>query len=349
MILTKLKLHNFCQFTGNKTFEFDAAKKQNTTVLIGGGASGKTNILRAILFCLYGNSQLPKGFRPVSINALQENKQNGSNCIETFVELHLEHKGVLYELKRKIEANQYKDESIEETKTVKLILKRSDARPEIKTNPAEIDEIIASILDSRLKDYFLLEGDKIVDLSQTDVRKTLKAVGKELTKEIQGRVAQIATDLSKELLMERDQQHVSRITVSKDYSIEVTNEDGHSCFGILSAGERLVVSLCFVIALAKIIAGEDFHEMSFIMDSPFIRLTSEYRSQLVEKLPGLLNQWILIAHEAEVAKGEIVILKKCNRLNRTYVLEQISRGGSFGNDNLSDWGGLYLDNNSNGE
>ncbi len=321
MILRKLTLHNFCQFTGSKTFEFAVGEKQNTTVLIGGGGSGKTNILRAIIFCLYSDGQLPKEFNPVSITALEESKQNGSSRVETFVKLEFEHEGMLYQLKRTIQTTQNSNGSIKETKTVELISKRSNAMPEIKTNPAEIDEIIASILDSRLKDYFLLDGDKIVDLSQTDIQKPLQAVHKEPTKEIREKISQVATDLSRQLLVEWDQRQVNRIAVSENYSIEVTDESGNSCFEILAAGQRQVVSLCFIIALAKILSEKDSQGMSFIMDSPFMRLTSEYRAKLVEKFPGLLNQWILIAHEAEIAAEGILILKKFDRLNRHYILE----------------------------
>jgi len=268
------------------------------------------------------DNQLPKQFNPVSITALEESNRNGSSCVETFVKLEFEHEGMLCQLKRSIQTTQNSNGSIKKTKTVELISKRSNAKPEIKTNPAEIDEIIALILDSRLKDYFLLDGDKIIDLSQTDIQKPLQVVHKEPTKEIREKISQVATDLSRQLLAEWEQRHVNRIAVSENYSIEVTDENGNSCFGILPAGQRQVVSLCFIIALAKILTEENSQEMPFVMDSPFMRLASEYRRRIVEKLPGLLNQWILIAHEAEIAAEGILILKKLNRLNRLYVLEQ---------------------------
>ena len=52
MKLIKLTPYNYCQFVGRNTIKFAHEEKGNVTIIIGGGGSGKTNIMRAIIFCL---------------------------------------------------------------------------------------------------------------------------------------------------------------------------------------------------------------------------------------------------------------------------------------------------------
>lgn len=54
MILQRLLLENFRQFDGSNTVEFAASEKKNVTLIHGFNGSGKTALLNAFIWCLYG-------------------------------------------------------------------------------------------------------------------------------------------------------------------------------------------------------------------------------------------------------------------------------------------------------
>ena len=56
MILHKLEMYNFRQYIGKQNVEFSADPEKNVTVLIGVNTSGKTTIVRAFEWCLYGKN-----------------------------------------------------------------------------------------------------------------------------------------------------------------------------------------------------------------------------------------------------------------------------------------------------
>lgn len=58
MILQKLEMNNFRQYIGEQTVEFSTDPEKNVTVLIGVNTSGKTTIVRAFEWCLYGKMDL---------------------------------------------------------------------------------------------------------------------------------------------------------------------------------------------------------------------------------------------------------------------------------------------------
>ena len=56
MIINKLELYNFRQYIGHQEVEFSTDPEKNVTVLIGVNTSGKTTIVRAFEWCLYGKN-----------------------------------------------------------------------------------------------------------------------------------------------------------------------------------------------------------------------------------------------------------------------------------------------------
>ncbi|HEY0715248.1 MAG TPA: AAA family ATPase, partial [Polyangia bacterium] len=56
MILTKLQLENFRQFFGTQTLEFANKPDRNVTLIHGFNGAGKTALLNAFIWCLYGKT-----------------------------------------------------------------------------------------------------------------------------------------------------------------------------------------------------------------------------------------------------------------------------------------------------
>ena len=57
MLIKKLELENFRQYIGNQTIEFSTEREKNVTVLIGVNTSGKTTLVRAFEWVLYGTNE----------------------------------------------------------------------------------------------------------------------------------------------------------------------------------------------------------------------------------------------------------------------------------------------------
>ena len=54
MIIESIKIQNFRQYKGPMTVEFSLDKNKNFTIIRGTNGAGKTNLLNALTWCLYG-------------------------------------------------------------------------------------------------------------------------------------------------------------------------------------------------------------------------------------------------------------------------------------------------------
>lgn len=103
MLIKSITLNNFRQFKGKQKLVFSIDANQNVTVLLGDNTFGKTTILQAFNWCLYGIADFPKDSNPdFLLNLEVANEQSGiqQKC-EVYIELILEHKGTEYIVLRK--------------------------------------------------------------------------------------------------------------------------------------------------------------------------------------------------------------------------------------------------------
>lgn len=174
MILHKMTVENFRQFRGKHVLEFVTASQDqaNVTVIFGENGRGKTGLFRAIMFCLFGERRLSQDgdvphdeLQLVNISALV---QNPGQPVRTVVELEFTHREQTYRLRRAILGMQDGERIIEEEDEKRLFVTPADGN----THPVpttEIDAIIDSILDRRVKDYFLFDGEKIERLTRASI------------------------------------------------------------------------------------------------------------------------------------------------------------------------------------
>lgn len=174
MILHKLTLDNFRQFRGKQEIEFSSptSGNANVTVVFGENGRGKTGLFRAIMFCLFGERRLSQDgdvkreeLQLVNVSALEANP---GQPVRTVVELEFTHREQTYRLRRAILGMQDGDKVIEEEDEKRLFI--TPATGNTQPVPAtEIDSVIDSILDRRVKDYFLFDGEKIERLTRASV------------------------------------------------------------------------------------------------------------------------------------------------------------------------------------
>ncbi len=80
MLLQSITFHNFRQFKGNQTIVFSTDPDKNVTVIIGQNTFGKTTIVQAFIWCLYGDVDF-KNKRMLNAEVRHElvNKASGSS------------------------------------------------------------------------------------------------------------------------------------------------------------------------------------------------------------------------------------------------------------------------------
>jgi len=184
MILHKLTMKNFRQFRGIQSIEFasrmgDSGK--NVTVIFGENGRGKTGIFRAIMFCLYGDHRLSqdeeveeKELYLVNLAELRNADANDRYPVESFVELEFSHKRERYVLKRIIYGMLDRDKVIEEHGEVGLARWKTDGNCITYDDPRDVESIVNAILDRRVKEYFLFDGEKIERLTRANAEQRME-------------------------------------------------------------------------------------------------------------------------------------------------------------------------------
>lgn len=174
MQLKKLILHNFRQFYGTHEILF-AVGNRNVTVVYGANGRGKTGLYRALIFGLYGSRKLTqdgdisdKEIILVNKFAIDESDTNGLKTTDGFVTIEFQHKLLDYILTRKLKALKIRDKIVEEIFETKLIIKQPDGNSKIIDDPDEVFKQINLILDARVKEYFLFDGERIEKITRAD-------------------------------------------------------------------------------------------------------------------------------------------------------------------------------------
>jgi DNA sulfur modification protein DndD len=92
------------------------------------------------------------------------------------------------------------------------------------------------------------------------------------------------------------ESHFQDIKLGPDFNLEVIDRYGYSARPELSAGERQVLSLSFIMAMSRI----SDEEAPLVMDTPFGRLSSHHRNAITEQLPILADQLVLFVTDEEL-------------------------------------------------
>jgi len=169
MLIKKLELENFRQYIGKQTIEFSTDREKNVTVLIGVNTSGKTTLVRAFEWVLYGTNEFDD---KVLLNKnVAENMQVGETKAVKG-ELTIEHESetgetITYVIERKqiytctgtsVRAN------ISEAKISYL---QPDGQTKTKLD-TDFYMNVERILPRRLSNYFFFGGERVGNIATKD-------------------------------------------------------------------------------------------------------------------------------------------------------------------------------------
>ena len=161
-----------------------------------------------------------------------------------------------------------------------------------------------------------------------DTQDALSDVYNQFTHEIKDLLGKSATKLFRELLDKEGRENLRTIVVSDDYSLQVLDRYKKPFLANISAGQRQIMSIAFIAALARTASREEQIEIPLFMDTPFGRLSFEHRQNIINRVPTFASQWILLATDTEFRRQEAQLLKSSGRWAKFFVLRATDDGNT---------------------
>lgn len=164
--------------------------------------------------------------------------------------------------------------------------------------------------------------DTLIRRSQMirEIKDALKNVFNSFKIEAAKELGKYATKIMERLLDDEGRRNLKEIIVEDNYSLQITDQWNGQFLANISAGQRQIMSIAFITALAKSASGDSILEMPLFMDTPFGRLSQEHRNNLIREIPKLSSQWVLLATDTELRREEGQALLSEKRLGKFYRL-----------------------------
>jgi DNA sulfur modification protein DndD len=195
----------------------------------------------------------------------------------------------------------------------------------------EASQLKAQLKEEKRRGHLHSELSRRASLAR-ETHEALNQVHHEFTTEIKVVLGVSATRLFHQLLDEEGRNILKQIFVDENYSLQVTDRWNRPFLANISAGQRQIMSIAFIAALAQAASKTGLLEMPLFMDTPFGRLDKQHRENLISTLPGIASQWILLATDTEFRQEEAKLLRRSGRWGRFYML----RRGADGNSSIEE-------------
>lgn len=118
----------------------------------------------------------------------------------------------------------------------------------------------------------------------------------------------------------------SEVRLSENYELQVIDRYDWQASAKISAGEREVLSLAFIAALARVAVKEKLPEIQaehfpIVMDAPFTKLSDKPKENITETIPDIANQLILFLTDQELKDDEQAWKNLEPRIGAVYQLD----------------------------
>lgn len=174
MLLKSIKLNNFRQFKGEQMITLSCASTKNVTVILGDNTSGKTTLVQAFNWALYGSAAfLTKEFL-LNMEVAKDIRLNETASVD--IEICLTHDNVDYIITRTQGYTCTSRGVIPNQSHVKVSYKQADGQIET-IRAVAVDSTIRKILPFELSSYFFFDGERIGSISsKQDVTESVKGL-----------------------------------------------------------------------------------------------------------------------------------------------------------------------------
>ena len=268
------------------------------------------------------------------LSGIRSHRDDISGTVETLLLKYANCKNEIERLRSKIEnlnnhigtserkdtANLEKIRGNIEKKLIKMEAERINSKNDLDILESEHESLSAQRKVLEKEENITNELVQRAHLAE-DTCNALQAVYREFTDEIKLKIGDEANKYFAQLLDKEGCETLRSILVKDDYSLQIRDRWGKPFLANISAGQRQIMSISFIAALANIAASGRILEMPLFMDTPFSRLSFEHRKNLIEMVPNFCAQWILLATDTEFGGKEAAIFRKNNRWGKFYLLK----------------------------
>ena len=173
MLIRTLLMKNFRQFKGTNKITFSCEANRNVTVILGDNTFGKTTLLQAFNWCLYGKANFFNDRQLLNYDISLGMKPGEQETVE--VEITLLHNGDEYIITRRQVYN-CGGGLVSGESNPSIFVSRKQADGQTKPiNSAQVHDIINGILPEVLSTYFFFDTERISTISERkDLGKAIK-------------------------------------------------------------------------------------------------------------------------------------------------------------------------------
>ncbi|MFW6030853.1 MAG: hypothetical protein ACOCRO_11470 [Halanaerobiales bacterium] len=218
---------------------------------------------------------------------------------------------------------EYRKDLIEEISRLNIQIENKEKELEEKEN--EIKRLQNERAEKEKEQNIKNEFTKKLELTEATLNGLIN-IRDNFIKEVKINLENESTSILKVLIDEETRNTFKKIIVKDDYSLQILDWNNRPFLANISAGQRQVMSLAFITALAKIAGGNTSLEVPLFMDTPFGRLSGKHRDNLINEIPKLTPQWVLLATDTEFTNVEAEELRKSGKWGKVYELELVKDG-----------------------
>lgn len=137
-------------------------------------------------------------------------------------------------------------------------------------------------------------------------------------------------EMFKKLLSNTDHDLVQSLDISTTYDLTLLNDDDVNVLGDLSMGQKQALSLSFIFALADLSSrGRSDIDFPLLVDTPFARLDSIVRTNMIRETPKFARQWILLLTDTELGEKEMDLFAGEKKVSKIYRISKDHNGKSM--------------------
>lgn len=160
MVIRSITVKNFRQYRGVQSIRFADDPEKNVTVILGLNTSGKTTLVQAFNWALFGKVSFTTKDVLLNYDVSYDMAVGATETVE--VEVALVHNKLEYIVMR---SQVYRCDTLgalrPDNVRLHLMIKDPEGKTRAIKNPTEIDKAINDILPEDLSDYFFFDGERI--------------------------------------------------------------------------------------------------------------------------------------------------------------------------------------------
>lgn len=290
MRIESIRLVDFCQYRGDQKIVFPSDVSSDIHIIMGGRGTGKTNLLRALRFCLYGDYQLPHREYELLNRTVLASLEIGETA-RSSVEVRLEQDGQRYQFRREYSVRQQSNGAACHVGELEGKI-NTDQWTNLVESEYELDEIIPS----ELRDGLFVDSDSLMEFGNHGKG------SQDLIDQIFKAYCEQAVEDANQLKINEQKKHVVR--TANDYLEHLSDRVRLSLAGdevtfrhpggeqeiYPASGEKILAAISLLLVIGEMYSSTPPQ----FFDTPLGRLDSHKRDRVLSLLENKVEHQVII-------------------------------------------------------